>query len=630
MTRATASLIALLSLIGILTVAAFVSPAPQVLFPGRRAALPSLTLAARNISNTGSDSAYPLVGTDSSGAAYVVWLEIGGAYQIYFATNKSGSWSNPSLAATITYFGSDIEGHKGFGVGSDGTCHLVYRDADPQITNYDIWYAKYSGSWGSSSDIAMTSGASSGPACGVSPADGSILAVWMDGTRVEWELFGRAATVSGSWSSVVPLDLPTGYFPDVAVDSSGRVHLAWSRRFSGTSSVLYVRNDGLLGGAAWTTPVVVKGDTGEDWSFPKVDCDNSGNAIVSWIDGTAGNDEIFVRKVYADGSLSEEANVSESTAGSTECDVAVNRSTGAFYVAWAESGEVLLRSYAGGWSAITNVSSSSGDSAAPSLAVDAKGQVHIVWHEYVGGNYEIYYDTSGGSVTTTTTTSTGTTTSVRTTTISTTTSILIKPQPPLDLKVTTVLDAGRASKTVILSWQRNPANAAIPLSGVRIWRKRVDQQDIDFHPIAVAPGDALSYSDGPLSLDQRFMYALTAIPQDSGGEESDGSTTAEEMTSFPPLDLAVRTVTNSSLFRDEKINVLSWTNSPLNATVKISQFNIYRRVAGADAAFVKIASVAGTAAEFLDRKLASETYEYRVTAVDTGGAESLPSGIVIE
>jgi hypothetical protein len=627
MNRATASLIALLSLVGVLAVAAFVSPSPrQALFPGRRAALPALALAARNISNTSSESVYPLVGTDAGGAAYVVWLEVGGTYQVYFATNKSGSWSSPSLAATYRFFGSDIDGHKGFAVAPDGAAHLFYRDADPDFTNYDIWYARYSGGWGGTSDIAMTSGASSGPACGVSPADGSVLAVWMDGTRIEWEIFARAATASGSWSSVVPLDLPTGYFPDVAIDSAGRVHLAWSRRFDGTSSVLYSRNDGLLSGAAWTSPVVVKANTGEDWSYPKVDCDNAGNAVVSWIDGTTGNDEIFVRKVYGDGSVSEEANASESAAASTECDVAVNRSNGTFYVAWTESEDVLLRSYANAWSAITNVSSSPASSGAPSLAVDAKGQVHIAWQEYSGGSYEIYYDTSAGTGTTTSSTMT----TARTTTISTTTSILIKPQPPLDPAVTTRLNAGRTSKSVLVSWQRNPANAAIPLSGIRIWRKRVDQADIDFHPIAVASGDALSYTDDPLPLDQRFMYALTAIPQDPGGEESEGSTTVEEMTSFPPLDLSVKTVTNSSLFHDEKINVLAWTDSPLNATVKITQFNVYRRAAGEDTAFAKIASTAGTAFEFLDRKLTAETYEYRITAVDSGGVESLPSGIVIE
>ena len=621
MKRATASLIALLSLVAIISVAAVVSPSPQVLFPGRRTALPVLAAAAKNISNTATESAYPVVATDANGAAYVAWLEIGSAYQIYYSTNKSGSWSSPALAATYRYFGSDIDGHKSFAVGPTGTAHIAYRDADPQMTNYDIWYAQNSGGWGSASDISETSGGSSGPACAVSPSDGSILVVWMDGTRLEWEIFARGRTASGSWSPVTPLDVPTGYFPDLAVDSSGRVHMAWSRRSGGTSSVIYVRNEGLLAGAAWTSPIVVKADTGEDWSFPKVDCDNSGNAVVTWLDGTTGNDEIFVRKIYNNGSLSDEANVSASAANSTECDVAVNRSSGAFYVAWSEGGEILLRSYANAWSAISNVSNSAASSGAPSIAVDVKGQVHIAWHEYSGGNAEIYYDSSGAGPSTTT---------IRTTSVSTT-SILVKPLPPLDPVASTVLDAGRSSKTVLVSWQKNPANAGIALANIRIWRKRADQADIDFHPIGQAAGDALSYADGPLPLDQRFSYALTAVPSSAGGVESDGSAIVSEATSFPPLDAALQTVTNSSLFRDEKINVLTWTNSPLNATVRISQFNIYRRLSGPDeAAFQKIASVAGTVSEYRDRKLPSDKYQYVVTAVDTGGVESIFSAIVRE
>jgi len=625
--RTTASLVVFFSLVGIISVAAALSPAPQALRPGLRSVFPLLAAAPRNISNTSTDSAYPIVGVDANGTPYVAWLEIGGAYQIYVAANEGGSWTSPSLAATYRYFGSDIDGHKGFAVSPGGTPHVVYRDADPQLTNYDIWHTQHSGGWTSPSDIAMTGGASSGPVCAVSPSDGTLLAVWMDGTRVEWEIFGRAVTAAGSWSSVVPFDLPTGYFPDVAIDSSGRVHLAWSRRSSGTSSVLYSRNDGLLAGAAWTNPIEVKSDAGEDWSFPRVDCDNSGSAIVSWVNGTTGNDEIFVRKVFLDGSLSEEANVSSSAASSLECDVAVNRASGAFYVVWSEGGAVLLRSYAGGWSAITNVSGSIAGSAAPSVAVDAKGQVHVAWHGTTGGNAEIFYDSSGGTGTTTS----STLTTIRTTTVSTTTSILIKPQPPLDPSVVTTLDDGRASKTIRISWEKNPANATIPLSGIRVWRKRLDQPDIDFHPIAVASGEATFYLDGPLALDQRFTYALTAIPQDPGGVESEGSNHASEATSFPPLDVTLRTVTNSSLFRDEKINVLAWTNSPLNATVRISQFNVYRCLSGAaDTAFQKITSVAGTVFEFLDRNLPAEKCRYVVTAVDTGGAESAVSAVVRE
>ena len=213
MKRSTASLTALLSLIGIITLAAAVSPSPQVLRPGKRALFSSKSAAARNISNTSGDSGYPVLGTDANGAAYVVWLEIDGAYQIGFSTNKTGSWSTPVVAATYRYFGSDIDGHKSFAVGPNGTAHIVYRDADPQVTNYDIWHALFTGGWGGSADIAETSGASSGPACAVSPSDGTLLAVWMDGTRVEWEIFARARTSSGSWSPVALWTSRSGIFP---------------------------------------------------------------------------------------------------------------------------------------------------------------------------------------------------------------------------------------------------------------------------------------------------------------------------------------------------------------------------------------------------------------------------------
>jgi hypothetical protein len=621
MKRTTASLIALFALLLALSVAAVVSPPQRLHFTVRRPLLPAAMAAPQNISNTSSDSSYPMIGIDSGGAATVVWLELQSAYQIYSNTNKSGAWGSPAKAATYTYFGSDIDGHKGFAVGPTGSSHLAYRDADAQLTNYEIFHSLYSGGWGAASDIALTGGASTAPAVAVNPVDNSALVVWMDGTRTEWEIFSRTRSASGTWSAVAPIEVASGYFPDVAIDSSGQAHLTWSRRSGGTSSVLYSRSSNPQSGTSWTTPIVVKGDTREDWCFPKIDCDGSGSAVIAWIDGNPGNDEIFARRIYADGSMSAEANISESTASSLECDVAVHRPSGTIQVVWAEAGEILLRSHDTAWSAITNVSASAAASAAPSVAVDSAGKVHVVWQESSGGNLEIFYQSSGTSTTTTTRTTVSSTTSVQ----------IVKAQPPVGLNTDTALDPSRASKSVLLSWQRNPGNAKIPLANHRIWRKRADQADIDFRPIGLASGEAVSYLDGPLPLDQRFAYALTAIPLDPAGVESDGSDIAVEATSFPPLDAALQTVTNSSLFRDEKINILTWTNSPLNATVRIVQFNIYRRQAGDNgAAFQRIASVAGTVSEYRDRKMSVDKYQYVVTAVDTGGMESIYSAVVGE
>jgi fibronectin type 3 domain-containing protein len=105
-----------------------------------------------------------------------------------------------------------------------------------------------------------------------------------------------------------------------------------------------------------------------------------------------------------------------------------------------------------------------------------------------------------------------------------------------------------------------------------------------------------------------------------------------EIVTFPPLNAACRTVTNSSLFRSEKINIVSWKRNPLNEAITVIQYNIYRKKAGQDdSQYQRIAAVAGYAFEYQDRKLSfNEKYHYVITTVDTGGYESARSSTAIE
>ena len=198
------------------------------------------------------------------------------------------------------------------------------------------------------------------------------------------------------------------------------------------------------------------------------------------------------------------------------------------------------------------------------------------------------------------------------------------PKPPLDLILSTGLDDSWTQKINTLTWHRNPGNTGLELTGYGIYRKRADRPDADFVKIASADPEAYAYVDGGLPLNQRFTYRLTTIPKDSFGKESNKSEPASEGSVFPPLAVACRTVFNNSLFRKEKINIISWQGSPLNEGVTIAQYDIYRKVAGQeDSAYRLIASVAGSAVEFRDRMLSfDERYVYAIKSIDTGGAQS--------
>jgi fibronectin type 3 domain-containing protein len=196
----------------------------------------------------------------------------------------------------------------------------------------------------------------------------------------------------------------------------------------------------------------------------------------------------------------------------------------------------------------------------------------------------------------------------------------------------TRLDASQTLKINTIGWQRNPANDNLQLLEYRVYRKRANLPDSDFSLIGAVPTTIFQYVDGGRSLSEKYTYGLTTVPKDPNGLESTGSEFVTEIITFPPLDAACRTVTNNSLFRREKINVVSWKRNPLNQAITVVQYNIYRKKDGQDdSSYQKIASVAGYALEYQDRKLSfNEKYHYVITAVDTGGYESARSSTARE
>ena len=94
--------------------------------PGRAAALFEAGVPI-NISNSASESSFPLIGLDSAGAAYAIWIEDTASRNFTFATNKSGSWSAPENVDRI-YSSVEDAGFPAIAVSPSGACHLMFHD----------------------------------------------------------------------------------------------------------------------------------------------------------------------------------------------------------------------------------------------------------------------------------------------------------------------------------------------------------------------------------------------------------------------------------------------------------------------------------------------------------------------
>ena len=563
------------------------------------------------ISDSINISTQPLIGLDSTGANYVVWIDTGNFRTLRFTTNKSGSWVTPSSVEKILDPG-DMAGFPAFTVTPAGACHLTFQDDGP--TSLDVFYLAYDGTvWSKLINICFNIGPSGLSSSDINPIDNTLFVVWIDGTVNTYEIYLKYRTSAGAWSLIQTVPVGLGYAPDISLDAKGTAHLVWAVMSGGDSAVLYSKNPSPQDPTQWTKPITIKGATAESNSRPKVRSDKAGNAYVIWRDGTQGNDEIFFREVLSDTTLSDEVNISMSTYSAQDGAIAVNKDNGQVYVAWSEGEHgVFFNARADTWFGPNLLSGGLGSAYSPSLSVDAAGAAHVVYSAQTGRTVEIVYQTVG--------TGTG-----PTTTSTTTTTIPVDPMPPADLVLVTQLDEFPNKKINTLSWHRNLLNKDIPLDGYRIYRKRAGLTDAAYGFLAAVPADFFQYADKDLSFSQSYTYAVSALAR--SGKESGQSAAVTENSVFPPRNVQVRTIFNRSLALIEKINILTWLETPLNQAVSVSAYNVYRRSINDDSSVVElIATVGANATTFSDRRVPrDERFSYAVTAVDGAGRESARS-----
>ncbi|MCX6575999.1 MAG: hypothetical protein NTV82_06360 [Candidatus Aminicenantes bacterium] len=276
-----------------------------------------------NISNSGSPSGYPNLGLDKVGAAYLTWIEYLSTKTFYFSTNRLGTWASPEFVEGIVY-NADEAGYPSMAVSKDGFCYLSFQDG--RVVSYDIFLKAYEyTSWGGAANVSNNEGGSAYSGVAVSPTDGYVYVAWQDGTVRDWELMYRYRSPAGVWSSVSTLPLGLGYMPQLAVDASGTLHMVWMTR-SG-AGVWYSRNPNPKDPNAWTDTFAVKVPTYTEWPWPKIAVDDAGNAYVIWLDGSAGNQEVFLRRRTVDGAWHEPINISNSSGLSDEAAIGVNKTT---------------------------------------------------------------------------------------------------------------------------------------------------------------------------------------------------------------------------------------------------------------------------------------------------------------
>jgi BNR repeat-like domain len=346
---------------------------------------------------TSGDSEYPAIAVDSFGHLHVVWQDYTpGNTEIFYkkSTDGGASWSS---AQRLTWTSEDSLS-PAIAVDSSGRLHVVWGDYAPG--NAEIYYKKSTDggtTWTSAQRLTWNAGTSRDPAIAVN-SSGHLYVVWQDYTPGNAEIYYKKSTDGGAtWTSAQRLTWDAGdcWFPDIAVASSGHLHVVWEDWTPAPPEIYYKKS--VNGGTTWTSAQGISGTSGESY-LPAIAVDSSDHLHVVWEDNTPGSWEIYYTKSTDGGAAWTPARRITWTSGRSGWPAIAAYSSGHLHVAWEDNTpgnwEIYYRKSADGgatWTSTQRITWTAGVSTRPAVAVDSAGHVHVVWMDETPGNYEIYY-----------------------------------------------------------------------------------------------------------------------------------------------------------------------------------------------------------------------------------------------
>ena len=252
---------------------------------------------------TNGDNSYlPNLALDPAGTAHAAWYDFrfdGDNAEILFKSRAGGAWDVAPGDGPDENVSSNA-GDSNFptvAAGPDGSLHLAWRDNDGG--SFRIRYLRRTpgGAW---TDAAVLSAAGV-PADGAHlavDAGGTVIAAWADSREGGKAVYSRERSPAGAWGPPVRVS-PDGVGaeePAVAVDGSGRRHVAWQdARVSLLNREVW--HQSASAGGIWdsTGASDTRVSDGSGKSSRPTLLLHAGRAFVLWQDARHGKEEIYFR-----------------------------------------------------------------------------------------------------------------------------------------------------------------------------------------------------------------------------------------------------------------------------------------------------------------------------------------------
>jgi hypothetical protein len=358
---------------------------------------PQTWQASKRLTWNSGSSLSPRIAGNSSNIIHVVWRdESSAAAQVYYkkSTNGGTTWGGSKRLSWTSGGSYDPV----VALGSGNTVHVVWNDETPG--NSEIYYKRSTdggSTWGGITRLTWNSGLSHYAEIGVD-SSGNVYVVWSDYTPGDPEIYYRRSTNGGmAWEGVKRLTWSSvgTYQPEIAVDSTGIIHVLWHSASPGNSEILHKRS--IDGGATWSGANRLTWTSGSSFT-PAVAVDSSDNLHVVWYDNTPGNLEVFYKRSTDGGATwGGTKRLTWNSLTSSLVEITVD-SNDYLHVVWQDESpgnyEIYYKTSTNGgmaWGSAKRLTWNSGYSNGPAIAVGMSNSLHVIWFDNSPGNYEVFY-----------------------------------------------------------------------------------------------------------------------------------------------------------------------------------------------------------------------------------------------